>query len=475
MRHFDKFKLRYLIALLMTFSCFTACNDDIEIANLDEQSYTVPDGQLVYITDADGKLTFTTMEFRSTGFITLFLNSTNKVGSSTVQISYDMSVLEEYNSEYGNSYQPFPKELITFANDGVMTLGAKQSKSAGLNISLESNGELDFDKSYVIPLRMKVTSGDQKLAKDSETCLIFVKDLTGVPDCSKASGIKIFSCMEVNDTNPLNNLSFTLKDSGKPLIDCVILFAANINYNSEEGRVYINNNENVQALLDNREHYLKPLQDRGMKIILGILGNHDCAGIANLDDKTAQDFAQEVKAMCDVYHLDGIFVDDEYSAYQTPPPPGFVYPSSQGAARLCYEVKKAQPERWVIAYVYKSTYGLPSVIDLETGEKVESGQFIDYALHDYGGSTDLGNYFPGLPKMNMGLYSQEFARGSTATASKLSRMREDGYGSHMIFAMDPNRNNFNRVQLPAMQTIATAFYDEELVFDGKVYAKDWIK
>lgn len=475
MRYSNKFKLRYLIALLMIFSCFTACDDDIQIMNLDEQPYTVSDGQLVYITDANGKLAFTTMEFRSMGLITLFLNSTNSAGSSTVQICYDMSVLEEYNSKYGNSYQAFPKELITFANDGVMTLGAGQSKSEGLDISLESDGKMDFDKSYAIPLRMKVTSGNMKLAKNSETCLLFVKDLTGIPDCSKASGIKVFSCMEVNDTNPLNNLSFTLKNSGKPLVDCVILFAANINYNSEEGRVYINNNENVQAILDNREHYLKPLQDRGMKIILGILGNHDCAGVDNLSDKAAQDFALEVKAMCDTYHLDGIFVDDEYTAYQDPPLPGFIYPSSQGAARFCYEIKKAQPERWVIAYIHGSTSSLPSVVDLETGEEIMSGKFVDYALHDYGGGSDLSDNFPGMPKMNMGLHSQEFARGYTASESQLKKMRTNGYGSHMIFAMDPNRDNFNRVQLPAMELIATSFYDDELVFDGKTYPKDWIK
>lgn len=112
--------------------------------------------------------------------------------------------------------------------------------------------------------------------------------------------------MEVNDTNPLNNLSFTLKSNGKPLVDALIIFSANINYNAETGRVYIFNNENVQALLDNREHYLKPLQDRGMKIILGLLGNHDRSGVANMSKETAQAFAQEVKAMCDAYQLDGI-------------------------------------------------------------------------------------------------------------------------------------------------------------------------
>ncbi len=52
-------------------------------------------------------------------------------------------------------------------------------------------------------------------------------------------------------------------------------------------------------------------------------------------------------------------------------------------------------------------------------------------------------------------------------------MRKNGYGSHMIFAMDPNRWNFEYGQLASMQRIARAFYDDELVFDGKKYPKDW--
>ena len=274
--------------------------------------------------------------------------------------------------------------------------------------------------------------------------------------------------MEVNDANPLNNLSFTLKSNGKPLVDALIIFSANINYNVETGRVYIFNNENVQALLDNREHYLKPLQDRGIKVILGLLGNHDRSGVANMSKETAQVFAQEVKAMCDAYKLDGIFIDDEYSAYETSNiTPGFVYPSREAAARLCYEVKKAQPERWVVVYAYNITYYLPAI------DGMQSGEFVDYALHDYGGSADLSSAFPGMPKSNMGLYSQEFGKGSTASESDLRSMREKGYLSNMIFAMDPYHANFGWIQIPAMERMARAFYDDELVFDGIKYPKDW--
>jgi hypothetical protein len=113
------------------------------------------------------------------------------------------------------------------------------------------------------------------------------------------------------------------------------------------------------------------------------------------------------------------------------------------------------------------TNSLPAV------DGVQSGSFVDYGLHDYGGSYDLSSNYPGMPKAHMGLYSQEFARGRWASESNLSAMRAKGYLSHMIFAMSPTTSNFQSQQLPAMQTIARALYDDECVYDGHPYQVDW--
>lgn len=464
----------WIAVLMLSGSLFGACSDDISIGQVDESKYVTGDGNVMgYISDNIGKRMFTNVDFRTSGNVSLFFKTNAKLSAeATVTTTYDETALTEYNTKYGTSYEAFPKNEVSLENDGVIKMTAGTVRSSEMKVSYVSDGSLSPNKSYIIPLRFKVTSGGFKLAEEDQTRLIFVKDLTGIPDCTKyvdgKPGVKVFSCMEVNDTNPLNNLSFTLKSNGKPLVDVLIIFSANINYNEETGRVYILNNENVQALLDQREHYLKPLQDRGMKIILGLLGNHDRSGVANMSKETAQAFALEVKAMCDAYKLDGIFVDDEYSNYEySNITPGFVTPGKEPAARLCYEVKKAQPERWVVAYAFSTTYGLPAI------DGMQSGEFVDYALHDYGGSSDLSSYFPGMPKSNMGLYSQEFSRGYTTSESNLKKMRTNGYGSHMIFAMDPNRTNFTRTQLPAMQRMARAFYDDELVFDGIKYPKDW--
>ena len=304
------------------------------------------------------------------------------------------------------------------------------------------------------------------LSEKQSSFVLLVNDLSKMPNCDKSTGIKIVSCMEVNDCNPLNNLCFTLKKSGKPLIDMVILFSANINYNVETGQVYIYNNDNVRHLLSNKEKYLKPLQDKGIKVVLGILGNHDASGIANLTPKGAKLFAKEIKEVLDAYQLDGVFFDDEYSKYSGAP--GFEpSPSSEAAARLCYETKKAIGDKIVSVYVYGRTSSLPAV------DGVQSGNFVDYALHDYGRSSDLSNNYPGMPKSRMGLYSQEYNRGYWANTAGLQRIRTEGYGCHMIFAMDPFRRNFSYGQIPSMQNIAKELFDDELVYNNTPYRKDW--
>lgn len=467
--NYNKFiKIQFMTLLFASAGCaFTSCEDDIEVGRIDESGYVTSNDVLGYLIDASGKRAISNVEFRSTGTTEVFLNTSQKAAQkSTAVITYDKAVLDAYNAKQGSKYEAFPLESVTISNEGLLTLAQGENRSNKLEVTYQTFEGSTSEKSYVIPLKVTTQSGDLKLTEEESTYLLFVKDLTGIPDCNKASGIKVISCMEVNDTNPLNNLCFTLKNSGKPLVDILIMFSANINYNAETGRVYVYNNENVQHLLDQRVKYLKPLQDRGMKIVLGILGNHDRSGVANLADNTAKAFAQELKAVCDAYHLDGVFFDDEYSSYQNPVPEGFVNPSSAAASRLCYEVKQAMPDRLVCAYAYSTTYSLPAV------EGVDSGTFVDYGIHDYGNGSDLSSNYPGLEKSGMAIYSQEFAKSNFAYEGSLKELRDKGYGANMIFAMNPLRENAPS-QISAMERMAKVLFDDELVYNKKPYRKDW--
>lgn len=152
-----------------------------------------------------------------------------------------------------------------------------------------------------------------------------------------------------------------------------------------------------------------------------------------------------------------MFYNSEYGKPIYPAPQGFVTPSTAAAARLFYEVKKLQPERDNIIYTY-DFYSLPSV------DGAQPGEYMDFIWTNYGGGPINPNNFPGVPKFNLGHYSWEFTMGSTY--GNLSQLRSDGYGLHVHFG--------NRMRQSAMQSSARDLYDDELVYDGKVYEKDWL-
>ena len=456
--------------ILFLVSCFTACEEEVEISPINEDDYIVSNGLLGYVTNQEGKRVVGHVEFRNEGSTFFYLNVSKKTSQDcTAALMYDETALEAYNIKNQTSYRPFPENLVTIENNGNLTVNEGNKKSEGIRISYRSDNTLDSEDTYVIPLSVRAKSGDMTISREEQTFLVFVKDLSSIIDCHKTNGVKIISCMEVNDTNPLNNLCFTLKNNNKLLIDMVILFSANIKYDIERQKVYIYNNPNVQHILSNREKYLKPLQDRGMKVLLGILGDHDRAAVGNLADETARAFAQEVKAMCDAYQLDGVFMDDEHSDVMYPAPPGFVNSSSAAAGRLCYEIKQAMPDRIMAVYVYTTTYNLPTI------DGHRSGEYVDYGIHDYGRNSDLSYNYPGMPKANMALWSQELneRRGTEVTEDQLRTARNNGYLSHMIFAMDPTRYGFQQTQLQDLEKIAGGYFDDELLYDEKPYKKDW--
>ena len=167
-------------------------------------------------------------------------------------------------------------------------------------------------------------------------------DVNGYP-------IKTLAYVEVNRANPLNAGSYAMakmdKDaSGKlvpvlnadgspvmqPLFDYVVIFAANIRQRDcslETGEPHgctkkgphVHLNENVRYLLDNRQTYIKPLQDKGIKVLLGLLGDHDGIGFGYMNAGQLETFAADLKSTLQTYNLDGIDIDEEWSTKEGEP------------------------------------------------------------------------------------------------------------------------------------------------------------
>ncbi|SFG05445.1 BT_3987 domain-containing protein [Prevotella sp. KH2C16] len=443
--------IKTLAFALLASGFMASCSESIDVAGVSEGQYQKPANRLAFLTDKYGLSNQDSLIFNEEGSTDFYVNVTDaSANAQTYTIVYDATALNNYNMAHGTSFEALPEALVTIEGTATVAAGAQQSDA--VKVSYKSADNLEKNGVYAIPL--KVTGADAQTSQDKGEFVLFVRDITKMPNCHKDNGLQVISCMEVNDDNPLYNLCFTLENSGKYFFDQVILFSGNINYNSETQEVYNYNNENVSHLLEYKEKYLEPLQQKGMKVILGILGNHDRSAVTNLNDEACKHFAADLKAVCEAYDLDGIFFDDEYSSPGNYP--GFV--SYNNFARLAYECKMAMPDKLMEAYVYSGTSSCAQVNGIQP---------IDYAVHDYGGSYDVSSNYPGLDKKGMILNSMEFARGRYSNKSSFEKIKNNGYGGTMIFSLGPSKT-----RMTYMNYVAQAFYGENVIQTG-TYAKDW--
>lgn len=199
-----------------------------------------------------------------------------------------------------------------------------------------------------------------------------------------------------------------------------------------------------------------------MKIIISILGNHDEAGVAQLSDMGAREFARELAAYCRAYNLDGVAFDDEYSNSPDLSNPWLASPSAYAGSRLMYECKAVMPEKIVSLYNLGNMYSS----SLQVIDGIEPGQYCDYAVADYGGAAGPGT---GMTLKQCAGMSIELRRGSGNSSESTARSRKEaGYGYYMFFALDPSLYGS---QVYRCQSVCKGLYDETLVYPSYYYKR----
>lgn len=446
--NFRLLKSRLLVAVLLgSAGLFTACMDDLELGKpVDESSYLNIYQNNIYLCDAKSELSSTVVElFDDTYETSLKLGMTKAVEAmAKVKIAVDADYLTTYNNEHGTNFELYPQDLISLTDEGVITIHPG-SKFGEIGLTIRAGEAVVEDRTFVIPLAIAEQGDNLSLKEGARHCVYLVKDMRNAADCNKGDGAtKAILFFEVNDVNPLNTLSFQL-ENGKLLWDAIVLFAANINYDSNAQRPYIKCNPNVQFLLDNNDVYLQPLRKRGVKVILGLLGNHDMAGLAQLSEQGARDFAREVAEYCRVYNLDGVNYDDEYSLYPDVTNPAFATPGTEAAARLCYETKLAMPDKLVTVYAYENMYGTSSV------DGVDIDNWMDIVVPNYGGFVyPLGN----LQMSKLAGTSVELNNGRGMLSVRIAEnILERGFGWFMGFAPKPDNYPEIRDWLIGVETL----------------------
>lgn len=381
-------------------------------------------------------------------------------------VALDAEYVREYSFITGDSYTAVPEQAVTFgAAEIVIPAGSTESEPVAVTVD---GSILGFGEGYLVPMLASVKSGAAEFAIDAKRVNYVV--MKANPRVTKQ-----VVYLEVNDCNPLNILEYNLED-GTPFFDAVILFAANINYDVKNDVVYLHNNPNVQALLDESEVYIQPLRKKGIKVYLGLLGNHDAAGLAQLSDWGAHEWAQEVAEACKTYKLDGVNLDDEYSGAPDTNNPWFTYHSAASGARLAYELKMALKEKcyWpteVSVFEWGALYDLPAVTT-DDGVTHKQSEFIDFTMANYGSASYP---YGDLDYSNCSGASIQLNYGYTLYDTAINNIKNNGYGWVMWFAFDPSGTggiqNNREHSMTQFRKAASAFYDSSMAEPLCVYHK----
>ncbi|OII05312.1 endo-beta-N-acetylglucosaminidase H [Curtobacterium sp. MCBA15_008] len=236
------------------------------------------------------------------------------------------------------------------------------------------------------------------------------------------SGPTSIAYVEVNNDELANVGRYTLAN-GANAFDVAIIFAANINWDGT--KAVLANNENVQRTLDQAATQIRPLQAKGIKVSLSVLGNHQGAGIANFPTQAAaEDFAAQVSATVSKYGLDGVDLDDEYSDYGVN---GTPQPNQQSIGWLISALRADMPGKLISFYDIG-----PASSSLSTSSST-IGSKLDYAWNPYYGTYSAPS-IPGLDKSKLSAAAVDIQNTPQATAVSLaSRTVSDGYGVFMTY------------------------------------------
>lgn len=273
----------------------------------------------------------------------------------------------------------------------------------------------------------------------------------------------------VNTTNPLNAKSYyltdTISNSSEPFLDLCVLDAGKIHKSSDNmPTLYLDSDMN--HVLSNAATYIRPLQEKGIKVLLRILGDGQDMGVANMNETQADAFTDILVWVVGSYGLNGITFDDQYSEYS-----GMVYNSySNIILKLREKFDTYFPdENRLITVRQWGNYNQISAL---------AGAALDYADH--------GTYGPNIFMSSSSILGVTNDRWSPQ-ALKIStnyisyflnlikvRSMQASQGGYGVISTDDMRSADDIDPLNVFVKIAEGAFEKIATYDGNNYAKNWI-
>jgi hypothetical protein len=253
----------------------------------------------------------------------------------------------------------------------------------------------------------------------------------------------------------LNLGMYSLTNSNN-LFNIGIIFAANINYDVTIKSAVLYLNDTVTNVLKNADTLIRPLQAKGIKILLSILGNHQGAGISNLPDQaSAQAFAKQLSNAVSDYGLDGIDFDDEWAEYGNN---GTGQPNEYSFPYLVQALRNLMGQDKIISF-----YCIGPAASSLSYDGINAGSLINYAWNPFYGNYEQ-NMVPDLPNSNWGpaalcLNSADRAYTPVTTAVSLAQEAiSDNYVTIMYYDL-PNGD-----QSSYLTKVSQVLYGESTVY-----------
>lgn len=185
MKYNNRFKLSLFISVFAAFIFFSSsCDESLKVTEIDETRYETTSDVAGYIMTGEGKRKTALTDFHNEGLVDIYLGlSKEAADNATVSFSYDPSVLKAYKETNKTDYAIYPQESVMLTESVSVAKGHKKSEKGEVKIA--TNEKVESGKSYVIPIRANVKSGGIKLSEKESGFLLFVKDLTKLPNCDK--------------------------------------------------------------------------------------------------------------------------------------------------------------------------------------------------------------------------------------------------------------------------------------------------
>ena len=275
----------------------------------------------------------------------------------------------------------------------------------------------------------------------------------GIPRSIGIKTPKLTIYIQTKDINPLNVGEYYFTGTNEQVVDHVILFTSYIHGTISTAKLY--HNYTQKYILDNANTFVKPLQDKGIKILLGLTGDYTGVGFANLSYLQREAFAQQVADCVATYGLDGVDFDEEFANYGAIA--GTLSPSGENFSLLIQRLRELIPGKLITAKYYGHTVLLD-----QSGKNA-----LDYMWPNFGTDYDAPTGFPNSKWASMSIHYTNGCPTRLEIESQADGYY-DGYGAIMMF--DLRNDDASGI----MNKFAPYVWGGKTVsWTGTVYSKDY--